>query len=514
MIGALTAALSYAAHFGCLATQAAVVNANITKQNNNFLFMIVEFDDKYKTMILVRFTLILLFSTPFWAISKTPQYKCYKSLSDTLPKQYLLINNPDTIVQSDNLAAFQNKTILYLKRYWNKGYALARCELLASERDSSNIKYVFIQGKYITKGKITGWNAEIMDERLAPFVLDWRKGRLLTSQMSNNFSNGYGIQINSTELFFEDSIAQLKVNMGPSNNQYFDGLMGLQQIEGKSVLVGDFKINWINSLKKGESLFLRWQRQDVSTQRLELKAEIPFIFHRAFGWTNYFDFYRKKDQVFQTHLKSQLLIHLQNRQTWSSGIELKNNQSLSTGDQLYSQHQLWVNTWSDQNLILEFAAGRRKATQTISESVVKKNDKLYRWECHWLHGWEQKSWILNVKLHSLGYYAQELEMAEMLRIGGPKNIRGFNVESIFVSLWNGFQSEWGYQLPNVLGYLFADGGISQTLAIRNYHQSYGLGSRINRNDIQLSLEYGWGIFPKQSIDFRQGILHIGFNQRF
>ena len=476
--------------------------------------MIVEFDDKYKTMILVRFTLILLFSTPLLALSHSSKYKCYKSLSDTLPNQYLLLHSPDTIAQSDNFAAFQNKTIQYLKRYWNKGYALARCELLPTESDTSTVNYLFIQGKSITKGKITGWNAEIMDERLAPFVLDWRKGKLLTTQISNNYNNAYGIQINSTELFFEDSIAQLKVNMSPSNNQYFDGLMGLQQIEGKSVLVGDFKINWINSLKKGESLFLRWQRQDISTQRLELKAEIPFIFHRAFGWTNYFDFYRKKDQVFQTHLKSQLLFHLQSQQTWSSGIELKNNQSLKTGDQLYSQHQLWVNTWSDQNLILEFAAGRRKATQAISDSLIKQNDKLYRWECHWFHGWEQKSWVLNVKLHSLGYYAQELEMAEMLRIGGPKNIRGFNVESIFVSQWNGFQSEWGYQLTNVLGYLFADGGISQTLAIRNYHQSYGLGARINRNDIQLSLEYGWGIFPKQSFDFRQGILHIGFNQRF
>jgi hypothetical protein len=285
-------------------------------------------------------------------------------------------------------------------------------------------------------------------------------------------------------------------------------------MDGKSILVGDFKMNWVNAFRKGESFYVRWQRQDIATQRMELNAQIPFVLKKAFGITNYFDFFRKKDQVFQTHLKSQILIHLQNQKSWSTGIEIKNNQSLRIGDQLFSQHQLWVNTWNDQNLILEFAAGRRKATQSISDSLIKRTDQLYRWECHWTNGWEQKSWVLNLKLHSLGFYGQQLEMAEMLRIGGPKNIRGFNVESIFVSQWNGFQSEWGYQLPSVLGYVFVDGGISQTLAIRNYHQSYGLGAKINRNDIQLSLEYGWGIFPKQSIDFRQGILHIGFNQRF
>lgn len=476
--------------------------------------MIVEFDDKYKTMLVVRITLTLLLSTPLLVFSKPNERLNGNGELDTVPLKCMMIQGSDTIFIGNQAEGAFQRSKIYLRSYWKQGYALARWELKPPSANKQHVEYWFEQGPLITKGKITGWNADIMDERLAPLVLEWRTGKLLTSRIPNNFSNAYGIQINSTELFFEDSIAQLKVNMSPSNNQYFDGLMGLQQIEGKSILVGDFKINWINSLKKGESLFLRWQRQDISTQRLELSAQIPFIFHRAFGWSNYFDFYRKKDQVFQTHLKSQLLFHLQNQQTWSSGIELKNNQSLKTGDQLYSQHQLWVNTWSDQNLILEFAAGRRKATQTISDTVIQQNDKLYRWECHWLHGWEQKSWILNVKLHSLGYYTQKLEMAEMLRIGGPKNIRGFNVESIFVSQWNGFQSEWGYQLPNVLGYLFADGGVSQTLAIRNFHQSYGLGIKINRNDIQLSLEYGWGIFPKQSLDFRQGILHIGFNQRF
>jgi hypothetical protein len=476
--------------------------------------MIVEFDHKYKTMILVRFTLMFLLLTPYMAFSNPFERLNCKEKMDSIPRKCMMIQGLDTLFVGNRVEESLNWSKNYLHSYWKQGYALARWELQSTTTNEQHIAYWFIKGPRITKGKITGWNSEIMDEALAPLVLEWRKGKLLTSQIPHNFSNAYGVQINSTELFFEDSIAQLKVNMSPSNNQYFDGIIGLQQIERKSIIVGDFKINWINSLKKGESLFLRWQRQDISTQRLELKAEIPFIFHRAFGWTNYFDFYRKKDQVFQTYLKSQLLFHLQNQQTWSSGIELKNNQSLRIGDQLYSQHQLWVNTWSDQNLTLEFAAGKRKATQTISDSLIKQNDKLYRWECHWLNGWEQKAWVLNVKLHSLGYYAPQLEMAEMLRIGGPKNIRGFNVESIFVSQWNGFQSEWGYQLPNVLGYLFADGGISQTLAIRNLHQSYGLGTKINRNDIQLSLEYGWGIFPKQSIDFRQGILHIGFNQRF
>ena len=106
-----------------------------------------------------------------------------------------------------------------------------------------------------------------------------------------------------------------------------------------------------------------------------------------------------------------------------------------------------------------------------------------------------------------------MDLAELLRIGGAKNIRGFNVESIFARQWNGLQTEWGYQLTNTTAYLFADAGFKDSIAFQRLHQSYGLGAKINRKDIALVLEYGWGIFPKQSIDFRQGILHIGFNQR-
>ena len=470
--------------------------------------MIVEFDDKYKTMIVVRLTLTFLLLTPLLAHSKLIEG------TDSIPRQYLMLKGLDTLFIGNQPAEISEWSINHLQPYWKKGYALARWELQPEPTSDQRIVYHFIQDHLITKGKITGWNAAIMDESLAPLVLDWKKGKLLNHAPRNPFANNYGIQITKTELFFEDSIAQLKVSIGPSDNQYFDGLLGLQQIENKSVMVGDFKMNWVNALKKGESFFLRWQRQDISTQRLELNAQIPFIFHRAFGWTNYFDFYRKKDQVFQTQLKSQLLFHLQNQQTWSTGVELKNNQSLRLGDQLYSQHQLWVNTWKDRDLMLEFAAGRRKVTQTVADSLVKKNQKLYRWEGHWIHGWMQKSWVLNMQLHSLGYYTKQLELAEMLRIGGPRNIRGFNTESIFVKQWHGFQSEWGYQMTNVLTYLFIDGGVGQNITIRNYHQSYGLGTKINRKDILLSLEYGWGIFPQQTIDFRQGVLHIGFNQRF
>jgi hypothetical protein len=514
LTGALTAALSYAAHFGCLATQAAAVNDKITKQNNNFLFMIVEFDDKYKPMLVVRSALFIFFSTiiPLYsqaADSYLPQVK-----SDTLPQKFVMVLGEDTIKIAQDPKELSIWTKEHLIPYWQKGYALARWELHAASRSQEFVPYHFVLDKRITKGKVTGWNDQIMDASLAPLVLNWRRGQLLSSPMQLPNGAEYGIQFQSAQLFFEDSLAQLKVAMRPLNNQYFDGLMGLQQSNGKSVLVGDLKINWTNLFKKGESFFFRWQRQDLATQRLELNMQIPFIFHRPFGWSNAFDFYRKQDLVFQTTLKSQVILHLGNRQKWSSGIELKNNQSLQISNPLFTKHQLWVNTYKTENFILEFALGRRIASNTASDSLTILKQQLYRWEGHWEKEWHKKGWGIHFKLNSLGYYSATLDASEWLRIGGPNSIRGFNTESIFVQQWNGFQSEMGYQLPNIFGYVFMDAGCKNYIALRQLHHAYGLGAKIVRNEMSFSLAYGWGIFPEQSLDLRQGVLHIGFNQRF
>ncbi len=464
-------------------------------------------------MIVLRFTLTILFSTPLLALSYTTHYKYYNTNKDTVPNQYYLISNKDTLIQSNNFQQFKRNSDKFLSSYWERGYALARCELQEGLNNMDKINYVFIQGKKISKGKIIGWNGQYMDEALAPLVLNWKKGQLFTSQPFNfELAKICGIVVNNSELFFVDSIADLRMSMVPSRNQFFDGLMGIQQIGGKSVLIGDFKMNWLNAFKKGESLYLRWQRQDLATQRLEVNASIPFLFHRNFGWSNYFDFYRKKDLVFQIQLQSQLTIHMQHAQTWSSGVELKNNQSLVNKDPFYSRHQLWVNTWKQRSNKIEFAAGKRKSEHMIDNTPIKETSQLYRWEVQLSEIWNKKSLTLKTIFHSMGYSTASLSSAEQLRIGGSKNIRGFNVESIFVNQWHGFQTEWGYTLTNLIGYLFADGGFSGDLKFNRYHQSYGLGSRLNRKDFILTLEYGWGMFPGQPIDFRQGILHIGFNQ--
>lgn len=476
--------------------------------------MFVEFDDKYKPMIVARHILLVVLLTRTIGVSH-----CQVTTKLELPKidsvncRYLFISGRDTIHSGENWNEISKLSMDYLRPFWSKGYALARWELMENQEKNCIAQYHFVQDDLIVKGKIVGWDSQIMDPQLAPLILDWRRGRLLTNGKPTSIGPNLGISITNPSIFFEDSLANLRVNLVSSQNQYFDGIIGLQQIAEKSVLVGDFKMNWTNKFKKGESLYFRWQRQDIATQRLEFNAVAPYLFHQPFGFSNYFDFFRKKDQIFQVQLKSQILLHLQGEIKWSSGIELKNNQNLITSNQLFSRHQMWVNTWTIKNVIFEFSVGERKLTLKKNETTTKETDKIYRWEAHWNKELRKHSGLFNLKLHSMGYIPKDLDLAELLRIGGVKNIRGFNVESIFAQQWNGLQTEWGYQLTNTLAYLFADAGIKDDIRMKNIHQSYGIGTKINRSDIALVLEYGWGIFPQQSIDFRQGILHIGFNQR-
>ncbi len=499
---------------GCLETQAAAVNDKITKQNNNFLFIFVEFDDKYKAMIVLRVALFIFFSTAFLPRLFASQDRAFVEPKDTASPKIFMIKGNDTVCTFQELERLPLWTKEQLRPYWKQGYALARWELQPQINNSPDIRYHFMLDKKITKGKITGWDAEVMDASLAPIVIDWKIGQLFTQPFIPCNLQEYGIQIQEAEVFFEDSIARLKVAIRSVSNQYFDGLIGLQQNNGKSTLVGDLKVNWTNMFKRGESFLLRWQRQDLATQRLELNAEIPFLFRHAFGWANAFDFFRKQDFVFQIALKSQLIFHLSDQQKWSTGIELKNNQSLKIDNPIFTKHQLWVNTYQKENTHVEFAAGRRILQRNVGDSIATNQQQLFRWDVNWERNWKHLGWGGNLRMHSLGYFSKSLDESELIRIGGPNSIRGFNTESLFVQQWNGFQSEFGYQLLNVFGYLFVDGGYRDELAFRQLHHSYGLGAKIDRNGVMLSLAYGWGVFPGQGLDLRQGVFHIGLNQKF
>lgn len=131
--------------------------------------MIVEFDDKYKTMIVVRLTLTFLLLTPLLAHSKLIEG------TDSIPRQYLMLKGLDTLFVGNQPEEISKWSKNHLQPYWKQGYALARWELQPEPTSDQRIVYHFIQDHLIIKGKITGWNAAIMDESLAPLVLDWKK---------------------------------------------------------------------------------------------------------------------------------------------------------------------------------------------------------------------------------------------------------------------------------------------------------------------------------------------------
>ena len=328
-------------------------------------------------------------------------------------------------------------------------------------------------------------------------------------------------EIKKPEVLFTKDSTIIYMYLKKRKNNSFDGLINVSTQENGSVNFNgylDLKLN--NILNKGESFNLKWNNYGDERQELAIRTKIPFIFKSKISPEIKLSIY-KQDSTFLNSLfniklnyvinyKSELSFFINNEKSEKlTGTNIENNlESFNTfltgvGYQ-YNDKQNFFLRESKFYFGVETGFGKRKnssktTNQTKIETTIKHHLKFSDRSFIYL---KNKVGILNSKSYLFN---------ELFRIGGPKTIRGYAIQSIFSKNYTTQNIEFRY-LTSQKSYLYSitDFAIFETINKKEKLFAFGLGYLFNTKTSQINITAAVPGNLNSSINFKNTQLLINW----
>ncbi|WP_438988896.1 hypothetical protein [Polaribacter sp.] len=349
---------------------------------------------------------------------------------------------------------------------------------------------------------------------------------LFNNKKLNSISNltrslSFVEEIKKPEVLFTKDSTIIYMYLKKRKNNSFDGLINLSTQENGSVNFNgylDLKLN--NILNKEESFNLKWNNYGDERQELAIRTKIPFIFKSKISPEIKFSIY-KQDSTFLNSLfniklnyvinyKSELSFFINNEKSEKlTGTNIENNlESFNTfltgvGYQ-YNDKQNYFLRDSKFYFGIETGFGKRKnssktTNQTKIETTIKHHLKFSDRSFIYL---KNKVGILNSKSYLFN---------ELFRIGGPKTIRGYAIQSIFSKNYTTQNIEFRY-LTSQKSYLYTitDFAIFETIHKKQKLFAFGLGYLFNTKTSQINITAAVPGNLNSSISFKNTQLLINW----
>ena len=411
-----------------------------------------------------------------------------------------------------------------LEDAFNLSYATAHWQLSQLDTIHHRAYYTFISGRTIYKGQIKSNDPSIIDGVTLARLLFWKPNTPYNSiniddRVLNELRNS-GLDLTYHQIFFTDSIADLRISIGKIPRNQFQGLLGTINQDNKTVLIGEIKSQWVNSFKNAEKFFFHWQRQSISTQRLQCEIEFPVLFKSPFGIQQSIELYRNQNLYFIVSAEGGL-----NYRTFKGGMiqakyETKNHNALIQSQTI--QHRLLglgvvqnPIQWREYTVSLNF--GFLQGFKKNIDLEVEEKSPLMKSELNLFIEKKWKRFFTSITVHQRGIFLQKsIAQIEKNRIGGTETIRGFGQESIFCKNYLGSQFETGWSFSDIgrLFFFYDQGWIENTETQKTLWQGVGFGSIFNVPDGQIEISSGWGIPDGQRFDLRNNLIHIQYQVFF
>ncbi len=405
-----------------------------------------------------------------------------------------------------------------------KSNATAHWQLTQLDTLHHLVNYTFYPGNTIRKGKLKGVDTSIIQEETLSQLLFWKTNTPYNSiQINNRLINELkikGLNLTYHQIFFSDSIADLRISIEKIAKNQFQGLLGTINQDNKTILIGEVKSQWVNSFKRAEKFFFHWQRQSISTQRLEGEINFPVVFRSPFGIQQSIEMYRNQNIFFIVGAKGALNYRTTNGSIIQVKYETKNHNALIQSQII--QHRLFglgviQNSSEFKDFTYSLNFGFLRGFKNTIDLEGEKRNPLIKTELDLTIERKSKRFFTSLAIHQRGIYLQnDLAQIEKNRIGGVETIRGFGQESIFCSKYLGgqFESGWNYSSFGRIFLFYDQGWIQNTTNSAAYWQGVGFGGMFNVPDGQIEISSGWGIPDGQKIELRNNLIHIQYQVFF
>jgi len=284
-----------------------------------------------------------------------------------------------------------------------------------------------------------------------------------------------------------------------SQVNFLVGFLPANNETGKLQLTGDVNLNLKNALGSGETIALNWQQLQLSSPRLILGYQQPYIFHSSFGIDFGFELFKKDSTFLQLNAQFGLQYLLSARQSGKLFIQQQKTTLLAAGvdtNQIKASKKLPVNVdvnaisvgvdyeWANTNYKFNPRSGNEvRLVTTVGIKTISKNNDIVNlvdpaFDFNSLYDSLQlKTYQLRIKLNAAHYFpagkratlklqvnggyfsSPNIFRNELFQIGGYKLLRGFDEESIYATQYGVITAEYRYLLGlNSYLFGFADGG--------------------------------------------------------
>ena len=398
----------------------------------------------------------------------------------------------------------------------NEGYPFASV-ILDSLKQMDSVNYEAFwrirKGPFVTLDSLVFLGNDKLPERYLRYYLQLKLKNPYSEEkiiaLNRKLSQLAFLQIvKPPEVLFRENKATVYFHLNKKKNNYFNGILGIRPNDqtGRINITGDVEIKLQNALNRAEDIQLTWRRLQPQTQDLLLFTKIPNIVGLPLGIDGKLNIYRR-DSTFSSVLSglglssfvaSGVTVRAFYERFRSSGIgQLTGTVALrNVNYNLYGlglevdKLDYLLNPRKGISLRIDLAAGQRNQQGTETSSLDSRGT-MGRLE------WRSEFFIPTFKRQTVRLNAEARAVLinnpginEVYRIGGIRNIRGIDEESIFANRWALLSLEYRFLLDKSTAlYGFFDQAYYEN-SIENLEQTdrpYGFGVGFN-------LKTGGGIF--------------------
>ncbi|MEZ5046467.1 MAG: BamA/TamA family outer membrane protein [Chitinophagaceae bacterium] len=490
--------------------------------------------------------------------------------NDNIPKEIISQTMFDEkkwigkIISPEELMPFFEKIISY---YENIGYPFASVQLIDWNEQDNGLKASI----HVEKGPLTKIQNIILNEQVSISknyilrMLGIKEGMLYQEnkirKMSSILRESRFLQEEYPwRMYFNIDKTDLHFYLKNKNANRADILIGLmpnnEELGGKFLLTGDVKLDFLNALGYGEKFQLNWQNLQYKSPRMNVLAQLPYLFGSAIGLETIFDYYKKDTNyriinaslgiVYKASYQSEFKVSygiasnrllsinkalLISTRALPPHVDVKYN---TLGVQATWQHVDYINN-PRKGFILKLDASlslRNVLKNTDVETTidpVKGESFRYLYDSIALKTYKYtvlgslhyftplyKRIILSTHYHGgYTYAANSLFKNELFQIGGYKLMRGFDEGSLFLNNYQILTIEPRFLLTsNSYFHLFSDiayveSKFTNTFS-KNYLYSFGVGMLFETRSGLFNISYAVGTTAKQSLQLKNSKIHFGY----
>lgn len=345
-----------------------------------------------------------------------------------------------------------------------------------------------------------------------------------------------------------------------SQVNFLVGFLPANSQTDKLQITGDINLNLKNALGSGETILLNWQQLQLSSPRLNLGYQHPYIFNSAFGLDFAFDLFKKDSTFLQLNALFGIQYLLSANQSGKIFFQTQSTALLGSGVDTFlvkatkklppNADTKAVNLGLDYDLnTTNYRFNPRKGNElrfltTVGIKTIKENNEILgltdpSFDYASLYDTLQlNSYQLRAKITGAHYFPVGKQSTlkailnggifsspttfrnELFQIGGYKLLRGFDEESIYASQYAVATLEYR-NLINLNSYLytFMDAGWAknkyQDVNVNNSFISGGIGLVFETKAGLLNISFAVGKRDDVNFDLRQAAkIHFGYINYF